>query len=61
MSNVFPINGKVARAGERAPRILLREHILLAALTGAGTFGLLFFGEYWFAHDHQRARSSSGC
>ena len=61
MNNVFPINDEVVDPGELAPRVLLRERLLLAALTGVGVLALLFFGEYWFAHDHQRARSSSGC
>ena len=55
MNNVFPINDEVVDPGELAPRVLLRERLLLAALTGVGVLALLFFGEYWFAHDHRRA------
>src|ERR1041385_8555777 len=55
MNNVVPINCEVADAGERTPRVALRERILLAALTGVGILALLFFGDYWFSHDHRRA------
>ncbi|MGC4091529.1 MAG: glycosyltransferase [Polyangiaceae bacterium] len=46
---------RAGRAFEREPRVRFAERALLAVFVVAGVYSLLFFAEYWFASQHQRA------